>query len=683
MKIQLKKQKIALISVIIGLLIWVVVVNIPRYYGDEQTNIQTYSDALEKYNDGYFQKAYYEFSQISRTSPIKQAAIYRQAQCAEHLQDNKTAIRKYKELNWFYPSSPLTLRVNYLKAQDYDKSKKYRVAKREFKKRLRWNPYSDYATASEYYLGAIEALNIKDIKSERRFDKKFNEASHYFRDYLKKAPDGRFSLYAIQRWIGMGRSLQNEDNLVIAKAYQALGDYKTADKYLQYTDIGASGPYFVKGALREGNKDKVKFYTESGLKNEGIESISINEENSGMADNKEIYDAIDAYLSISPNFKKSINYLLSISKKSNGYDYILYKNCKSMPQGDARFACYNTLFTKFPDGQFAAETLSNIFYWKIKQKQYIWASDIGKRYLARYSNSNSTPKVIFWLGNLSERMKNYEDARSYYNRIIAEYPDDYYAYRAFLSLHNYTSVNIKPENLVGKDIGFPYKANLTNGMLIELADIQDYSLINELCKDDGFVQSWLAYQEGNFALSSKLAQDGMDKLSKVPERTDMRWRLLYQVHYYDEIKAHAFRVASDPILILSILKEESHFNAGVKSPVGAMGLMQLMPQTASEIARKYGVSLPNSSFLLIPDVNIRIGNIYYSRLKTQLGYNDVLAVPAYNGGLGAVSRWKRNLNFEDIDDFVEQIPYSETQNYLKKVYRAYWNYVRIYAEDEP
>src|SRR5574344_649930 len=216
MKIQLKKQKIALISVIIGLLIWVVVVNIPRYYGDEQTNIQTYSDALEKYNDGYFQKAYYEFSQISRTSPIKQAAIYRQAQCAEHLEDNKTAIKKYKELTGFFPTSQLALRAKYLMAQDYYQSKKYRLAKRNFSAILRWNSDSDYAFASEYYLGAIEALNIKDIKNKRKFDKKFNKAAHYFRDYLKKAPDGRFSLYAINRWVKMGKQLPNEDNVIIA-----------------------------------------------------------------------------------------------------------------------------------------------------------------------------------------------------------------------------------------------------------------------------------------------------------------------------------------------------------------------------------------------------------------------------------------------------------------------------------
>ncbi len=680
-KIEITKKKIGLIAGVLLILLIVIAVNIPRYWASEETNIQNYSTALEEYNNGNYQHSYFVFSKIARTSPLKEASIYRQALCAEHLNDNRTAIKKYKELTRFYPTSALTIRAKYLKAQDYYQSKKYGKAKREFKRVLSKYPKTDYATASEYYLGAIATYDYKKARSPRKREKLFTLASHYFRDYLKEAPSGRFAFYAVKKWSDMGRNLTNEDNLVIAKSYQAIGDFKSADNYLKYTDIGASWPYFVKSALHAKDIEKVKFYTESGLKNEGIESISINEENSGLADNKEIYSAIDAYIGISPDKKSAIEHLLTISRKSNGYDYILYRDCKSMPQG-TRTACYNTLYTNFPDGQFAGETLSNIFYEKIREKQYLWAHDIGKRYLAKYSKSNSTPKVIFWMGKLSERMKNYEDARSYYNQVISQYPDDYYAYRAYLNLNRFSDVKINSDALLGKEVVFPYKANIMNGMLIELADIQDYSLINELCKDDDFVQSWLEYQVGNYTLSAKLARDGMDKLEQKPDRLDLRWRLLYPVHYYDYVKANAFPLSNNPVLILSIMKEESHFNSKVVSPVGAIGLMQLMPSTASEIARKNGITLPNSSFLFDPAMNIKVGNVYYSRLKAQLNGNDMLAVLAYNGGLGAVSRWKQHLKYDDIDDFVEQIPYSETQTYLKKVYRAYWNYVRIYADEQ-
>ena len=57
---------------------------------------------------------------------------------------------------------------------------------------------------------------------------------------------------------------------------------------------------------------------------------------------------------------------------------------------------------------------------------------------------------------------------------------------------------------------------------------------------------------------------------------------------------------------------------------------------------------------------------------------DVSAVAAYNGGIGAVTKWKSNLKYNDTDEFVEQIPYEETKNYVERVFQSYWNYSRIY-----
>ena len=110
-----------------------------------------------------------------------------------------------------------------------------------------------------------------------------------------------------------------------------------------------------------------------------------------------------------------------------------------------------------------------------------------------------------------------------------------------------------------------------------------------------------------------------------------------------------------------------------------MGLMQLMPSTAHEIGQKNGIEF-NTQYLLNPELNIKLGNIYFSILRGMLNDKDVHAVAAYNGGVGSVSKWKADLKYLDIDEFVEQIPYEETQNYVKKVFRSYWNYTRIYQE---
>jgi soluble lytic murein transglycosylase len=213
---------------------------------------------------------------------------------------------------------------------------------------------------------------------------------------------------------------------------------------------------------------------------------------------------------------------------------------------------------------------------------------------------------------------------------------------------------------------------------LELAKVKDYSLINQLYPNDDFIQSWIDYNEGDFAASARIARDAMEKLPTKPDKNDPRWRLVYPIHYYNEITASANSWGNDPVLIMSIIREESYFNPKAQSPVGARGLMQLMPSTAQEAANISGLSLPNAEWLTDSEINIKLGNVYYAKLKRMLGNKNTLAVMAYNGGAGSVSRWKNSIDTTDIDDFVEQIPYPETQNYLKKVYRSYWNYLRIY-----
>ena len=85
-----------------------------------------------------------------------------------------------------------------------------------------------------------------------------------------------------------------------------------------------------------------------------------------------------------------------------------------------------------------------------------------------------------------------------------------------------------------------------------------------------------------------------------------------------------------------------------------------------------------SNNLYNPENNIHLGSLYYAKMRRSLNDKDMSAIMAYNGGWAAVTRWKNRLNYTDMDDFVEKIPYPETQTYLKKVLRSYWNYSNIY-----
>lgn len=669
----MSKRKISIIAIsvliILATLCFVLMANKP-----EGQNYKAYRNALLEYNENKFQKAYYDFSKISRYSKLKPAAIYRQALCAEKLDDTKSEIKKYKEIARRYPNTILAIRAKYLKAQLYYETKEYKKARKEFKNILSHYPKTDYATAAQYYLGSIETENAKNIQNSKKRMKVKKLATRYFEAYLTEAPTGRFALNSAQKWVSLNLKLTPEDNLLIARIYFKNNDFKNSQKYLKLSNMSLAWPYLVQNAYAMKDFAHVKYYTEQGLREENSNQVLINESANDKVENENIYKAIDLYLKSNTPPQTAISYLLSIAKKSDGYDYLLYKSCLNMPL-QSQTACFNTLYYKYPDGRFGAEALANIFYNKVKTKKYFVANKIGKEHLRKYPDSNSSPKVMFWLAKIAERTKNYDAARNYYKKLMKDFPDDYYSYHAFLNLKGYNKINIR--KLEGKPIEFPYR-NSSSDLIIALATVQDYGLINILCKDDEFIQSWLFYLQGDFSSSARIARDAMEKLKQKPDKEDPRWRLVYPLHYYDEIEKDALNWGNDPVLILSIIREESYFNPKVRSAVGASGLMQLMPASASEAANMIGVSIPNQSLLFDPEMNIRLGNIYYSKLKTTLLNKDVLAVLAYNGGIGSVLKWTQSLNYTDVDDFVEQIPYPETQNYLKKVYRSYWNYLRIY-----
>ncbi len=130
-------------------------------------------------------------------------------------------------------------------------------------------------------------------------------------------------------------------------------------------------------------------------------------------------------------------------------------------------------------------------------------------------------------------------------------------------------------------------------------------------------------------------------------------------------------VSPEPALVLGIIRQESSFDTTTTSPVGARGLMQLMPATAAQTARKLGLAASIPALVLDPGYNMRLGSAYLRDLLDQLDATP-LAVAAYNAGPGRVNEWigtNGDPRLPDVDmiDWIEQIPFSETRNYVQRV----------------
>jgi soluble lytic murein transglycosylase len=129
----------------------------------------------------------------------------------------------------------------------------------------------------------------------------------------------------------------------------------------------------------------------------------------------------------------------------------------------------------------------------------------------------------------------------------------------------------------------------------------------------------------------------------------------------------------EPAVTLGLIRQESSFDVGAESPVGALGLMQLMPATARVVAQQQGVALSAGQLTEDPDVNMTLGSAYFAGLLAQFDNCLPLAIAGYNAGPNRVNQWlAQNGDFRtpsgpDVLDWIELIPFDETRNYVERV----------------
>jgi soluble lytic murein transglycosylase len=162
---------------------------------------------------------------------------------------------------------------------------------------------------------------------------------------------------------------------------------------------------------------------------------------------------------------------------------------------------------------------------------------------------------------------------------------------------------------------------------------------------------------------------------KVPHVEELR-RFRYPLAYWDIVEGLSGRYSIDPLLVLSVVREESRFDSEAKSIAGALGLMQIIPRTAYRLDNNLKLGINDSHEMLDVKNNLHLGIFYLRNLINEFGsYSHALA--AYNAGEETVRKWLRKGNYKSADEFIEDIPYSETRNYVKRVITTFFEYKRI------
>lgn len=230
----------------------------------------------------------------------------------------------------------------------------------------------------------------------------------------------------------------------------------------------------------------------------------------------------------------------------------------------------------------------------------------------------------------------------------------------------------------------PEAPNLPEGSLDE---VSESSAIERIAALWAIGEEGLAVDEWDYTLRRNPSESGaMAELALVNHWPALavqatirgkHWNYIghrFPLAYQDEFRQSAAEYSLDPLLLMSIARRESAFNSHARSPVGARGLMQMMPATAKQVAREKAFTLTDEKALLDSDVNIHLATYYVSSLLEKYNGNLIAALAGYNAGPHKVDRWLESAPVT-FDQFIESIPYRETREYVKAVlaYRVIFN----------
>ena len=168
-------------------------------------------------------------------------------------------------------------------------------------------------------------------------------------------------------------------------------------------------------------------------------------------------------------------------------------------------------------------------------------------------------------------------------------------------------------------------------------------------------------------------------LFKILEIDKRVMRKIYPLKYSESVEKYAKEYDIDKYLAFAIIKVESNFKEDAKSSSNAVGLMQIMEATAIETARKMNLDVTEED-LYNPDLNINIGLRYFTSLLEKYNNKYNLAIIAYNAGIGNVDKWIQEGIIKKDGTDIENVPFKETNNYVRKILRDYEIYKKLYEK---
>ena len=341
--------------------------------------------------------------------------------------------------------------------------------------------------------------------------------------------------------------------------------------------------------------------------------------------------------------------------------------------------------------QFPNSALRDDAHWRLAWLYYragdpVSAAATFKSLAGQSKNGSLGAAALYWQARSAEKSGEVETAKQLYRQTFNAGAESYYQELSFRALERLGEPVEEPvvarplpvaesEPATSGEIDFHLtRARELIALSLQQLAIAELDEVNAKTKANGRFRNILLREYfRSHAYGRSLNIAGQATLSQ-SERNYYR----YPLAYWELIQQKAAEREIDPYLVLALIRQESLFDTRARSPASALGLMQLIPPTATRVAKQLGLAAPSQEKLFEADVNLTLGMQYLKDLLARYSNNWHKALAAYNAGEAAVDRWEREIVTDDIEEFVERIPYLETRGYVKLVLRNHRIYKRLY-----
>src|SRR5512133_199680 len=330
-----------------------------------------------------------------------------------------------------------------------------------------------------------------------------------------------------------------------------------------------------------------------------------------------------------------------------------------------------------PESKFISRAVWESGWCHYRAGEYAVAADV---FTSLLKDEVQREKALYWLGRSLENTARAE-AEAYFRVLLDEYPAGFYAtwYREQKGVKDVRE-SLGQRSAVAE---LPLAAGFDKPRLLASLGMVPESRAEMVAARKkvgdkkstfpGLARTYLEMKD----YSSAIALFLQNRPVKWDASSLPLWAAGYPLVYSVPVAQYTAANALSEGLIYGLMRAESSFSPAIKSPVGAVGLMQLMPATAKAVAGDNGTFNPQK--LVIPDYNIKLGTRHFRDLMKDYDGDVVYSIAAYNAGASAVNRWRKGFKGLKKDEFIESIPYQETRDYVKKVYASAATYRQLYG----